>query len=99
MELNLLKIRCTSKAASYFSRIFDDDGTVLSRKSGLKTWSLGVDTLGTASSQYVLVSSLSWKIVMEPRFKVKSEGQENHRIEQSTPGLEGEQFYHYTTEN
>ena len=36
---------------------------------------------------------------MGPRFKVTSEGQEKHGIEHTTPGLEGEQFYHYTREN
>ena len=53
--------------------------------SGLKTSSLGLNTLGTtecpASSHYVLVISLSWKIVMGPRFRVSSERLEKPGIE------------------
>ena len=49
---------------------------LMSDKSGLKTRSLGLNTLGTAkspaSSQYILVSNLFWKIVMGPQFKITS---------------------------
>ena len=70
--------------------------------SGLKTRPLGLNTLGTTlfptSSQSVLVSSLSWKIVMGPRFRVSSERLEKPGIEPTTPVLEGEQLNHYATE-
>ena len=63
---------------------------------------LGLNTLGTtyspASSQYVLVSSLSWKIVIGPRFIVSSERLEKPGIEPTNPGLEGEYLNHYATE-
>ena len=65
----------------------------LSDKSGLKTRSLELNTLGTsyspALSQYVLVSSLSCpkKLSMGPRFKVSSEKLENP-IKHTSPGLQ-----------
>ena len=41
----------------------------------------------TASSQSVLVSNLSWKIVMGPQFKVSSERLEKPRIKTHNPWL------------
>ena len=53
----------------------------MSGKSSLKTTSLGLITLSKALSQATShsghVSSLSWKIVMGPWFKVSSERAEN----------------------
>ena len=50
----------------------------MSDKSGLKTRSLGLNTLGTAlspaSSQYVLFSSLSWKILIVSSEKLEKPG-------------------------
>ena len=61
----------------------------MSDKSGLKTRSLELNTLGTAqspaSTEYVLVSSLSMKIAMGTRFKVSSERLEKHEIENLQP--------------
>ena len=61
--------------------------------SGLKISSIGLNALGTTqipvSSQSVRVSSLSWKIVMGPRFRVSSERLEKPGIEPTTTGLEG----------
>ena len=66
----------------------------MSDKADIKTRSLGINTLGRAqspsSSQYALVSSLSWKIVMWPWFKVSSERLEKPGIEPTTPSLQGE---------
>ena len=53
-------------------------------------------TLGTAlssaSPQYVLVSSLSWKIVMEAQVQLSSEGLKKPRINPVTPCLQGYGF-------
>ena len=70
--------------------------------SGQNTRPIGLNTLGTtqfpASSQSGLVSSLSWKIVTGPRFRVSSERLEKPGIEPTTLVLEGEQLNHYATE-
>ena len=61
----------------------------MSAMSGLKNRSLGLYKLirawSPASSQYVLLSSLSWKIVMGTRFKVSSERLAKPGIEHTTP--------------
>ena len=71
--------------------------------SGLKTRSLGLNTLGTtwspASSQSVLVSAvcpgkLSWDLGFESHPK----DWRSPEIEPTTTGLEGEQLNYYATE-
>ena len=74
----------------------------ISYKSGLRTRSLGLKTLGTAecpaSSHYAHVISLSLNIIMGPRIKVSSENLEKPGIEPTSSGLQGGLLNHYATE-
>ena len=73
---------------SFYRRRIPNNGTAIA------TSELSLDPLDNAafaaSSQYVYVSSLSWKIVIGPRFEVSSERLEKPGIEPMTPDLQGE---------